>query len=81
MNTVRRATERDIPAILRLLIQVNMVHHRGRPDLFKGPTTKYTEADLKRILADAAPRCSSAAEMTAAFWATASACCSIPADS
>ncbi len=52
MNTVRRATERDIPAILRLLIQVNMVHHRGRPDLFKGPTTKYTEADLKRILAD-----------------------------
>ena len=40
--TVRRAEPRDIPAILRLLVQVNMVHHNGRPDLFKGPTTKYT---------------------------------------
>ena len=49
--TVRRATERDIPAIMRLLVQVNMVHHNGRPDLFKGPTTKYTEGELAAILA------------------------------
>ena len=49
---VRRAAERDIPAILALLIQVNLVHHNGRPDLFKGPTTKYTEAELRAILAD-----------------------------
>ena len=50
MNTVRRAAGRDIPAIMDLLVQVNMVHHNGRPDLFKGPTTKYTEAELEQIL-------------------------------
>lgn len=52
MIAVRRAVEADIPAIMRLLVQVNMVHHNGRPDLFKGPTTKYTEAELKAILSD-----------------------------
>ena len=51
MNIVRRAAEADIPAILDLLVQVNMVHHNGRPDLFKGPTTKYTADELKAILA------------------------------
>lgn len=50
MGEIRRAEARDVPAILRLLVQVNMVHHRGRPDLFKGPATKYTEAQLKDIL-------------------------------
>ena len=49
MNTVRRACERDIPAILNLLVQVNMVHHNGRPDLFKGPTTKYAAEELRAI--------------------------------
>ena len=49
MNSVRRAEERDIPAVLNLLVQVNMVHHNGRPDLFKGPTTKYTAEELKAI--------------------------------
>ena len=52
MYAVRRAAEGDIPAIMDLLIQVNMVHHIGRPDLFKGPTTKYTEDELRAILAD-----------------------------
>ena len=33
-------------------MQVNMVHRNGRPDLFKGPTTKYTEPELKALLAD-----------------------------
>ena len=50
MVNVRRAEARDIPAIMDLLVQVNMVHHKGRPDLFKGPTTKYTEAELEQIL-------------------------------
>ena len=53
MHTIRRAQERDIPGILRLLLQVNMVHHNGRPDLFKGPATKYSEAQLRDILLDA----------------------------
>lgn len=52
MLNVRRAAERDIPAIMDLLVQVNMVHHLGRPDLFKGPTTKYNEDELRGILAD-----------------------------
>ena len=52
MNKVRRANMNDIPAILRLLVQVNMVHHNGRPDLFKGPTTKYSEAELRTIIRD-----------------------------
>jgi isopentenyl-diphosphate delta-isomerase type 1 len=47
---LRKAEPKDIPAILELLIQVNMVHHNGRPDLFKGPTTKYTGAELEQIL-------------------------------
>ena len=32
---VRKATEKDIPKILDLLIQVDMVHHNGCPDIFK----------------------------------------------
>ncbi|MBQ9347165.1 MAG: GNAT family N-acetyltransferase [Oscillibacter sp.] len=52
MNTVRRAENRDIPDILRLLVQVDMVHHNGRPDLFKGPAVKYTEEQLRVILTD-----------------------------
>ena len=52
MNTVRRAKEVDIPDILRLLVQVNMVHHNGRPDLFRGPATKYSGEELRAILAD-----------------------------
>lgn len=50
--TIRRAEERDIPGIMDLLVQVCMVHHRIRPDLFNGPATKYTEEELKAILAD-----------------------------
>ena len=52
MNQVRRAEIRDIPAILELLVQVDMVHHNGRPDLFRGPATKYNADELKEILAD-----------------------------
>lgn len=51
-GTIRRAQEKDIPRIMDLLIQVDMVHHNGRPDLFKGPATKYTVAQLQAILAD-----------------------------
>ena len=47
---IRRAEKKDIPGILQLLIQVDMVHHNGRPDIFKGPATKYNEWELERIL-------------------------------
>ena len=52
MNSVRRAKEEDIPRILELLYQVDMVHHEGRPDLFKGPATKYNAEELEEIFKD-----------------------------
>lgn len=52
MSAVRRAEKRDIPAILQLLVQVNMVHHTIRPDLFNGPATKYTQAEMEGLLTD-----------------------------
>ena len=48
--TVRKATEKDIPKILDLLVQVDMVHHNGRPDIFKGPATKYDEEELRAVI-------------------------------
>ena len=47
---VRRALEKDIPKIMELLVQVDMVHHNGRPDIFKGPATKYTVCELEDII-------------------------------
>ncbi len=52
MRVVRRAKFEDIPSILDLLVQVDMVHHNGRPDLFKGPTTKYNAEEVKNIIGD-----------------------------
>ena len=49
-HQIRRAERKDIDGILKLLVQVDMVHHNGRPDLFKGPATKYNAEELERIL-------------------------------
>jgi ribosomal protein S18 acetylase RimI-like enzyme len=51
MIQVRRAKKQDIPAIMELLKQVNMVHHIGRPDLFR-VGTKYTAEELGALLED-----------------------------
>lgn len=51
-GAIRRAASRDIPRIMDLLVQVCMVHHNGRPDIFKGPATKYTVPELEKILQD-----------------------------
>ena len=48
----RRANKTDIPGIIELLHQVNMVHHVLRPDLFKPNTTKYDEQELEDLLCD-----------------------------
>ena len=48
---IRMAMEKDIPKISDLLSQVCMVHHNGRPDIFK-VGRKYAEEDLKMLLAD-----------------------------
>ena len=49
---IRRATAADIEGIDKLLYQVNMVHHNGRPDLFKAGGKKYTDEQLLALLAD-----------------------------
>ncbi len=46
--SIRRAENKDIDDMLRLLTEVNMVHHTIRPDLFKGPATKYSHEELAR---------------------------------
>ena len=47
----RFAEEKDIPKLLDLLLQVCLVHHNGRPDLF-GVGTKYGEDELRTLLSD-----------------------------
>ncbi len=47
---IRRAEERDMDGINSLLCQVLMVHHNGRPDLFKSEAKKYTDEELREIL-------------------------------
>ncbi len=49
---VRKAAKRDVQAIIKLLHQVDMVHHVIRPDLFKPNTTKYNEQELEALLED-----------------------------
>ena len=49
---IRRAEKRDIPGIIELLHQVDMVHHMIRPELFKPNTTKYDEHELEDLLGD-----------------------------
>ncbi len=47
----RRAQIKDIPRIHELLAQVDMVHHLGRPDIFK-VGNKYNDQQLEEIIAD-----------------------------
>ena len=49
---IRKASKKDIPSIIDLLHQVNMVHHVLRPDLFKPHTTKYNEQELESMFND-----------------------------
>lgn len=49
---IRFAETRDIPGLIDLLYQVGDVHHRIRPDIFRGGAIKYTEPELEAILAD-----------------------------
>ena len=49
--TIRFANEKDIPKLGDLLRQVCLVHHNGRPDLFK-VGRKYTDQELQVLLTD-----------------------------
>ena len=50
-HVIRRATEKDIPKIEDLLLQVCLVHHNGRPDIFK-VGRKYSVDELAAMLED-----------------------------
>lgn len=52
LDLVRRAEVKDVSRIHELLVQVCMVHHEGRPDLFKGPATKYSNSELALMIKD-----------------------------
>ena len=49
---IRRAKDNDIPTLDKLLFQVHEVHHKARPDLFKADAKKYSDEQLKEILAN-----------------------------
>ena len=51
MNS-RRAVAKDIDKINDLLLQVCLVHHVGRPDIFKYGAKKYTDEELLEIIND-----------------------------
>lgn len=48
---IRRANEKDIEKISELLSQVCLIHHNGRPDIFK-VGRKYSKDELLEILKD-----------------------------
>lgn len=50
-KVIRKAKEKDILKIKDLLSQVCLVHHNGRPDIFK-IGTKYSTEELMEILND-----------------------------
>ncbi|HCF83388.1 MAG TPA: GNAT family N-acetyltransferase [Ruminococcaceae bacterium] len=49
---IRRAENGDISRITELLYQVHKVHSDKRPDLFRRGAKKYTEDELRGIIAD-----------------------------
>ena len=49
---IRKAVEKDIPGLNRLLEQVLKVHYDGRPDLWRAGAKKYTDGQLVEILHD-----------------------------
>ena len=49
---IRRAKAQDMEGINNLLLQVCLVHHKGRPDLFKYGAKKYTDKELLAIILD-----------------------------
>lgn len=47
---IRRAQDQDMKRINDLLLQVCLVHHKGRPDLFKYGAKKYTDEELMELI-------------------------------
>ncbi len=51
IKMIRHAKEKDIPRMLDLLSQVDLIHHNGRPDIFK-VGQKYNADEIAELLAD-----------------------------
>ncbi|MBR5637106.1 MAG: GNAT family N-acetyltransferase [Pseudobutyrivibrio sp.] len=49
---IRRASEKDIDSLIKLLQEVLEIHANIRPDIFISGTTKYTRGDLLEKLAN-----------------------------
>jgi ribosomal protein S18 acetylase RimI-like enzyme len=49
---IRRAKKQDIQSINNLLMQTAMVHHNGRPDIFKPSGKKYSDEEIMELIAD-----------------------------
>lgn len=49
---IRKANERDIAGINKLLYQVHRIHAEGRPDIFRMGNKKYNDDELCAIIAD-----------------------------
>ena len=47
---IRRANERDIAGINKLLYQVHRIHAEGRPDIFRLGNKKYNDEELCAII-------------------------------
>lgn len=49
---IRRARKEDLDGINKLLHEVLLIHHKGRPDLFKVDAKKYSDEELLEIIED-----------------------------
>lgn len=49
---IRRAKPEDVPALLRLLLQVGNLHAEGRPDIFVKDSVKYDKEALIELMRD-----------------------------
>lgn len=49
---IRKAKPQDMDGINNLLLQVCLVHHKGRPDIFKYGAKKYSDEELLAIILD-----------------------------
>lgn len=49
---IRRANERDIAGINKLLYQVHRIHAEGRPDIFRLGNKKYNDDELCAIISN-----------------------------
>ena len=49
---IRKAEQKDIKRIIELLVQINELHAKGRPDIFKMSVSKFSENELMEIIKD-----------------------------